>query len=100
MGLQHPNRESLVKAITTRVDARIEQGAIEETKQLLTKYKKTDPGLQTIGYHQLIAYLEGTLSLKDARMEWITKEVQYAKRQLTFMKRDENIHWRTISPSY
>ena len=59
-------------------------------------YKKTDPGLQTIGYRQLIEYLENKVSQKQATENWITAEIQYAKRQYTFMKKDKNIDWQEI----
>lgn len=97
IGLKHRNKEDLKDAITKRVEKRIMQGALDEARSLLLKgYKKTDSGLQTIGYTQLIAHLEGTLTLEDAKNQWITKEVQYAKRQFTFMKKDPLIVWRTI----
>ena len=49
--------------------------------------------LMPIGYNQLIRYLKKELSYEQAIEEWITREVQYAKRQLTFMKKDSNIRW-------
>lgn len=97
IGLKHPNPESARKKIQSRVEQRLRDGALNETRSLLKKgYKKTDPGLQTIGYTQLIAHLNGELSFEEATGRWITAEVQYAKRQLTFMKKDPNIQWTTI----
>lgn len=88
------SREKLERAINKRVEKRLAQGAIEEVKQLLAQgYTKDDPGMQTIGYKQLIDYLEGASSLEEAKQVWINKELQYAKRQLTFMKKDKNIQW-------
>ena len=98
IGLRYKNKEKLREAIKTRVEKRLKQGAIEEVKKLLKKgYKKTDPGLKTIGYKQLIEYLEGKLAKEKAVEQWINAEMQYAKRQYTFMKKDENIKWRIIS---
>lgn len=95
IALQHKDRESLVHAIQIRVDKRLQQGAIEEVEQLLQKgYNETDPGLKTIGYQQIIKFLKGEYTREQAIQEWITKEVQYAKRQLTFMKKDKNITWK------
>lgn len=97
IGLRHKSRDSLVMAITERVEKRIKQGALDEVRHLLKMgYVKTNPGLQTIGYEQLISHLEGTLSLEEAVQDWINKEVQYAKRQYTFMKTDLNIGWETV----
>ena len=97
IGLKHKDRESLVRAVTERVEKRLKQGAVEEVQKLLKKgYKKTDHGLQTIGYRQLIEHLEGRITLEDAKTEWINKEVQYAKRQYTFMKTNADINWETV----
>ena len=98
IGLRYKNKEKLREAIKTRVEKRLKQGAIKEVELLLKKgYQKTDPGLKTIGYQQIIDYLEGNTTKKQAIEKWITAEVQYAKRQYTFMKKDKNIKWRLIS---
>jgi len=97
IGLKYKDKNKLRQAIKTRVEKRLKQGAIEEVKSLLKKgYKKTDPGLKTIGYQQIISYLEGKVNKEEAIKQWITAEVQYAKRQLTFMKKDKNIQWKEI----
>ncbi len=94
IGLKHKNKESLTNAVTERVEKRLKQGAFKEVKRLLKLgYKKTDPGLQTIGYKQLIAHIDGEVTLDEALKDWINKEIQYAKRQLTFMKMDSQIEW-------
>ena len=94
IGLKHKNKESLTNAVTERVEKRLKQGAFKEVKRLLKLgYKKTDPGLQTIGYKQLIAHIDGEVKLDEALKDWINKEIQYAKRQLTFMKMDSQIEW-------
>ncbi|OGK16399.1 hypothetical protein A2774_03005 [Candidatus Roizmanbacteria bacterium RIFCSPHIGHO2_01_FULL_39_12c] len=97
IGLKFKNNDDLKKAIEQRVEKRLEQGAIEEVKNLLTiGFKSTDPGLKTIGYQQLINFLEGRISKEEAIKQWITKEVQYAKRQYAFMKKDPHISWREV----
>ena len=74
--------------ITLRVEERIKRGAIDEVAHLLKKkYSKTDPGLNAIGYEQIIAYLNNEMSLDEAKKQWITKEMQYAKRQKTYFKK-------------
>lgn len=83
--------------IEKRVEERLKKGAIEEVKKLLKMgYTENDPGLKTIGYQQIIRYLNKELTKEKAIDDWINKEVQYAKRQLTFMKKDKNISWREI----
>lgn len=97
IGLKYKNKETLKQAITDRVEERLEQGAIDEIKTILKKgYKENNPGLKTIGYKQIIEYLEEKITQEDAIKKWITAEVQYAKRQYTFMKKDKNILWNII----
>ncbi|MFH0772688.1 MAG: tRNA (adenosine(37)-N6)-dimethylallyltransferase MiaA [bacterium] len=74
--------------ITHRVEARMAGGAVEEVKNLLKEgYSKNDPGLNAIGYQQLIGYLRKELTLSEAKKQWITREVQYAKRQKTYFNK-------------
>lgn len=97
IGLRFKNKETLKKKIRSRVEERIKKGAIEEVKNLLKMdYKESSPGLNTIGYKQLIKYLKGEYTLNQAVEEWIKKEIQYAKRQYTFMKKDKNIKWKEV----
>lgn len=84
----HPTSEMVKEKIADRVEARIKEGAIEEVKKLLDEgYTKQDPGLNAIGYTQLISYIKGERTLLEIKKEWITKEVQYAKRQKTYFKK-------------
>ncbi len=84
----HLNQEIAHEKITLRVEQRIEQGALEEVHKLLDEgYRATDPGLNALGYRQLIAYHNNELSLTEAKRQWATKEVQYAKRQRTYFKK-------------
>jgi tRNA dimethylallyltransferase len=95
IGFYYKNKEKLRNNITLRVEKRLKNGAINEVKKLLKLgYQPTDPGLKTIGYQQIIKYLEKQLTLDETKTEWINKEIQYAKRQYTFMKKDKNIVWK------
>ncbi len=97
IGLKFSSKEKLIKTIKNRVRKRTEQGAIEEVKDLLKLgYHENNFGLKTIGYQQIIAYLKGKISREEAIEQWVTKEIQYAKRQLTFMKKDPHIKWKEI----
>lgn len=96
-GLRFKNRQKLEIAIKKRVTERIKHGAFEEVESLLKKdYKASDFGLKTIGYQQLISFFKGKISKRKAIQDWISKEIQYAKKQYTFMKRDKNINWIEI----
>lgn len=97
IGLRYKNKENQIDAIKKRVRNRLDLGAIDEVNQLLKRgYKKTDPGMKSIGYKQLMNFLEGSVTKEQAIEEWITAEVQYAKRQYTFMKKDKNITWHFV----
>lgn len=83
----HSSTDIVREKITLRVEERLKNGALEETKNLLKKgYTQDDPGMNAIGYQQLITYLNGKTTLDEAKKQWITKEVQYAKRQKTYFK--------------
>lgn len=96
LGFKFAEKEILKKNIEKRVEERLKNGAIEEVKQLLTSYNLTAPGLQTIGYKQVIDYLNEHLSYVEMKKQWITKEIQYAKRQVTFMKQNTQIQWQNV----
>lgn len=101
IGLCFQEKDRLSQAIEKRVEKRLKQGAIEEVERLLKMgYQETDPGLKTIGCQQIIKYLKGESTKKEAINQWITAEIQYAKRQYTFMKKDKNIKWKEISPLF
>ncbi len=92
------DRNELYKRIEQRVDLMIEQGWLEEVQTLYKKgYKETDPGMQVLGYRQLMAYLQGYFSWNDA-VEEIKKQTRnLAKRQLTWFRRNNSIEWFKIN---
>src|SRR3989339_1756100 len=97
IGLRYKDKSKLRQVIIKRVEERLKNGAIDEVKKLLKiSYTENDPGLKTIGYQQIIKYLNKEITMEKAVEDWVNKEVQYAKRQLTFMKSDKNISWREI----
>lgn len=97
IGLKYKDKSKLHQAIEKRVEERLKNGAINEVKKILKMgYKESDPGMKTIGYQQIIKYLNKQMTEKQAIEDWINKEVQYAKRQYTFMKKDKNIKWREV----
>ncbi len=97
IGLRFKDKEKLREKISQRVEKRLKNGAIDEVKKLLAEgYTENDPGLKTIGYQQIIKYLKGEITKDEAVKQWTFKEIQYAKRQYTFMKKDSNIVWKEI----
>ena len=97
IGLKFGNKFGLCQEVKTRLEKRLKNGAIKEVEALLEKgYSEQDPGLKTIGYRQIIQYLKGRITKQQAINQWLYKEIQYAKRQYTFMKKDKNIKWQNI----
>ncbi len=84
-------RETIYQRINQRVDIMLENGLLEEVKKLF-QYKELN-ALQTVGYKELFQYLEGAISL-DTAIEEIKKNTRrFAKRQLTWYRKDAEIQW-------
>ena len=92
IGLNFP-REELYARINKRVDLMVEQGLVEETKYLLKKYGRIPNIVDTIGYKEIISYLDGELTLDEAKNKLKQNTRNYAKRQLTWFRKNENINW-------
>lgn len=92
VGLNFP-REILYDRINKRVDLMIEQGLIDETKKLLQKHGRISNITDTIGYREVLSYLDGELSLDEARDKLKQNTRNYAKRQLTWFRKNEQINW-------
>ena len=90
IGVELP-KEQLHLNIHQRVDKMIEAGLVDEVKGLLP-YKELN-ALQTVGYAEIFEYLEDNISLEKAIEEIKVHTRQYAKRQLTWFRKDEEIKW-------
>lgn len=87
------SREVLYDRINKRVDLMIEEGLIDETKYLLSKHGRIKNLVNTIGYQEIIGYLDGKLSLDDA-VELIKQNSRrYSKRQLTWFRKNPNLNF-------
>lgn len=88
------SRPLLYKLIDSRVEEMIERGLVEETIALVNEgLDKTTTAGQSIGYNQIMDYLEGKLTLEEA-IELIKKKSRnYAKRQMTWFRKDPRIRW-------
>lgn len=86
-------REKLYERINKRVDIMIEQGLIEEVKEVYTKYDKFPTAMQGLGYKEVVEYLEGKMS-KEEMIDKIKQETRrYAKRQLTWFRKNKQTIW-------
>ena len=87
------DREKLYERINLRVDMMIEAGLIDEVKNLLEKYSDFPTAMQGLGYKETVEYLENKIS-KEEMIEKIKQESRrYAKRQLTWFRKNKDIKW-------
>ncbi len=83
--------EHLYQNISNRVDSMIAGGLVEEVESL-QKYRELN-ALQTVGYKEIFKYLDGAISLDQAIGEIKKNTRQYARRQLTWFRKDPSINW-------
>lgn len=93
IGLQLP-KEQLHQNINNRVDKMMQQGLLDEVRSLLPYQKLT--ALQTVGYRELFDHLNGEISLEEAVEKIKTNTRQYAKRQMTWFKKDKEVRWINV----
>ena len=90
IGLELP-KEELYRNINIRTDKMLDAGLLDEVKNLLP-YKKLN-ALQTVGYKELFEHLLADYTLEEAVSQIKTNTRQYAKRQMTWFRKDRSIHW-------
>ena len=86
-----PSREWLYDRINKRVDVMVEMGIIEETKNLIAKHGRIGNIVDTIGYKEILTYLDGEATLEEALDKLKQHTRNYAKRQLTWFRRNPNL---------
>jgi tRNA dimethylallyltransferase len=97
VGLTMP-RQQLYARIDARVDQMMAQGFLQEVQNLLQKgYNKDLPALKGLGYRHMIEYLEGRLSLEEAVRLWKRDTRRFAKRQMTWFRKEPGVHWLDAS---
>lgn len=90
IGIEAP-RETIYERINRRVDKMMDNGLLNEVEQLIPH--KTLVPLQTVGYTELFKYLDGTWDLEFAVSEIKKNSRRFAKRQLTWYRKESEIHW-------
>lgn len=90
IGVELP-REELYQRINLRVEMMMEEGLEEEARKVLP-YRDLN-SLKTVGYREMFDYFDGLISLEKAKELIQRNSRHYAKRQMTWFKRDEEIHW-------
>jgi tRNA dimethylallyltransferase len=89
----NPLPEILRERINRRVDAMIRDGLVDETATLIKKYGRSPVAFDAIGYREIIAYLDGALSLDEAAAAIKMNTWHYAKRQITWFKKSGVKKW-------
>ncbi len=94
LALTYENRETLYSRIDRRVDAMVDMGLFDEVESLLRSgLEEGSTAMQAIGYKEVAAYFAGRLSREEAIDKIKQESRRYAKRQLTWLRRDSGIHW-------
>jgi tRNA dimethylallyltransferase len=88
-----PDRAALYERINERARQMFETGLIEETKSLLGKYGTTARPLASLGYKQAVQFLRGELTREQAIQSAQQAHRNYAKRQMTWFRREPEVHW-------
>ena len=97
--LEDENRQDLYDRIDRRVELMLEQGLVEEIRSLLARgIPKKATALQAIGYKEFLAALDGQCTLAEAAAQVQQASRHYAKRQLTWFRRNPSIHWLRRKP--
>ncbi len=92
LGLNYRNRDNLYERINLRVHRMLEAGLLDEVEALYRNHPKGTI-LQAIGVKEFAPYLAGECSLEQVVKTIQQESRRYAKRQLTWFRRDERIHW-------
>lgn len=92
------NRDELYSRINTRVDIMIQNGLIEEVESLLKRgYDENLPALRALGYKEIISYIRGNNTKCDSIRILKKNTRRFAKRQLTWFRRYEDVNWMNLS---
>lgn len=93
------SREELFRRIEDRVDGMIVAGLVDEVRALKDRYGCDAPSMSGIGYRQMCRFLEGSQSLADAIADIKADTKNYAKRQMTWFRKNPRIRWITTGDS-
>lgn len=94
IGLAYEDREEMKCAIDARVDRMVEAGLFEEVQSLLAAgVPRSATAMQAIGYKEALSFFDGRATREEAAAEIKLRSRQYAKRQLTWLRRDRDIYW-------
>ena len=94
LGLDYTSRQALYNRIDLRVELMLQQGLLEEIQQLLNSgIPKNCTAMQAIGYKEFVEAMEGKSTTQEAAAQVQQSSRRYAKRQLTWFRRNKDMHW-------
>jgi tRNA dimethylallyltransferase len=88
-----PDRESLKARIGARVESMFARGFVAEVRRLRSEHGDDVPAFKAIGYREVLLHLDGKIDLDEARRRVAVATTQYAKRQMTWFRREPDVHW-------
>ncbi|MAG59581.1 tRNA (adenosine(37)-N6)-dimethylallyltransferase MiaA [Candidatus Woesebacteria bacterium] len=92
--------DELGKSIEKRVKGLVEEGALDEVKRLIKGGTHWDAQSMTgIGYRKFRDFFDGKISLEEVERQWVQADLQYAKRQMTWFKKDKRVKWFDVARS-
>jgi tRNA dimethylallyltransferase len=99
LGLRYHDHAKYQELIYSRVLSRLEEGALAETKKLLSQYSPKSPSFTSLGYPHLISYLNQKITYQQLIDLWVQEELSYVKRQLTWFNKFLVVNWFEPSSS-
>ena len=85
---------SLTSSLEQRIEYMLQNGAVEEVGKAWEKYPSEDaPGWSGIGCYEVLQYVLGRWTVEEAKKKWLRRTKKYAKRQLTWFKKEPDIQW-------
>lgn len=95
------NKNKLAQMISSRINKRLQQGLIDEIKSLLARgIKWSDPAMNAIGFKQWHGFFAKKCSFAESLKEWQKAETDYAKRQMVFFRKMDNVVWYDKNNNY
>lgn len=91
----NPDLQVLKQRITERVEAMVQDGLVEEVKELCDQYGTNVKALDATSYKAFREYVENKITLDEAKAQFVRNDYLLARRQRTWFKRNKSIHWFT-----
>jgi tRNA dimethylallyltransferase len=99
LGILWP-REVLYRRIEDRVDEMFTKGLVNEVRKLLSRFDRQSQAFKAIGYREVSSYLDGSCTLDQAIEDMKRESRRYAKRQMTWFRREKNMIWLDATCSW